>query len=127
MATFVSHKFKLIFCHIPRTGGTSFTAAIKPHLGRHDSLTALEQHTPLSKIKRVEDNFDDYLKVAIMRDEAKRRSSCRRGGSNDAHSEYWLSGLADVLISFENLPGSAERFLRSIGIECKFPHLNKRD
>ena len=41
--------------------------------------------------------------------------------------DYWGKMLADVLINFDQLPGSALKFLHRIGISIdEFPHLNER-
>jgi hypothetical protein len=152
MPCFLSHKLKLIFCHIPRTGGTSFTEAIRPFLGEDYEMDTFPKHLPLAKFRigRLGKHFDDYLKVSIDRPEADRQASLRIGAKlapepiifpqygHGPDSEYWWSTgqwlgdnkgkpLVDVLINFDQLPGSALRFLRSIGIELdELPHRNKR-
>ena len=90
--------------------------------------------------KAVFKQFDDYLKVSIIRDERDRfRSlySLAPKGIKPTDDffytrEQWLFEdgklLADVLIPFEGLPGSALRFLQRIGVPItEFPHWNKRD
>lgn len=143
MSSFVSHKYRLIFCHIPRTGGTSFTEAIRPH-SFSEIFNRYEKHTPLKAFKVGEGDviFDNYLKVAFIRDEAARMESLSKGSPKNAKStdDYWWTfdkwicddqgrPLADVLISFEGLPNSAVNFLNAISIytdPIKYPHLNKR-
>jgi hypothetical protein len=142
----------MIFCHIPRTGGTSFTEAIMPFLGEDYEMDTFTKHLPLAKFRigRLGKHFDDYLKVSICRCEHDRQESLKIGAKLAPEpiifpqygcgpdSEYWWSTeqwlgddkgkpLVDVLINFAQLPGSALRFLRSIGIELdEYPHLNKR-
>jgi hypothetical protein len=143
MPSFVSHKYKLIFCHIPRTGGTSFTEAFKPFMGDLDEISTFEQHTPLSgfKLGRTAEVFDEYLKVSILRNESERYASLQVSPPVNSlpTDEYWWTNrqwicgndgkaLYDVLLNFADLAGSATRFLRSIGIKInEFPHLNRRD
>jgi len=147
MPSFLSHKLKLIFCHIPRTGGTSFTKAIEPYLG-FDVENDFPQHIPMSDfaIGRLGRYFDQYLKVSIWRDDRERFASLSIGAAlapqlipkDDPYywrtNEQWLNdhknkNLADVLINFDRLPGSAVRFIQAItGIRVdEYPHLNKRD
>jgi len=143
MPSFISHKYKLIFCHIPRTGGTSFYEAIKPYL---DEVNIdLAQHTPLRRIKagQMGDHWDEYLKVAIVRDEVERFYSLvanaeRKRDFKPGDDYWWVSDdylrddegnmLADEFIKFEELPESALAFFRSLDLPItEFPHLNKRD
>jgi hypothetical protein len=142
MPTIVSHKYKFIFCHIPRTAGTSFTEAVRPFLGKDDEIDTFEKHTPLRKIlkSRFRDVFDKYLKVAIIRDPQDRLNSLAVDPPENTKDtdEYWWNDdkwlyddqgniLADVLLKFEELPGCAIDFLKRVGIDCKeFPHLNRR-
>lgn len=141
MASFISHKYKLIFCHIPRTAGTSFYEAIKPYLD--DVNIDLNKHTPLKEIKagQMGDHWDEYLKVAIVRDEEDRFESLTKAEppNTKANDDYWWSTnhwlcdgkgkmLADILLKFEELPYSALAFFHRLGLPItEFPHLNKRD
>lgn len=139
MPSFISHKYKLIFCHIPRTGGTSFYEAIKPYLDKVN--IDLQQHTPLRalQIGQTRKIFNEYTKVSIVRDEKDRFESLGKGPprfNTRPTDDYWWGTkrwlcdcegnmLADVLLKFEELPGCAIEFLKSIGIEItEFPHLN---
>lgn len=141
----------MIFCHIPRTGGTSFTEAIKPYLGFDDEMDTFPKHMPLKKFKvgRLGRYFDRYLKVSIYRNERERQESLKVGAKlapepiifpqygYGKKSEYWWTTrqwlsdrgklIVDVLINFEQLPTSAMWFLRSLGAPItQFPHLNER-
>ena len=124
MSSFVSHKYRLIFCHVPRTGGTSFTEAIKPYLGPHDELDTYEKHTALRNMQegRLSEEFKRYLKVAIWRDDKDRMASLSNIAEQqkldlketDAFwwsNEMWLCDeagnmLANELIMFDELPES---------------------
>lgn len=82
MPAFVSHKFKLIFPHIPRTGGTSLFDAIRPHLGPDDVVDSLDKHQSLRVLKvafRRKDVFGRYAKFAVVRDPFVRLASLHRG------------------------------------------------
>jgi hypothetical protein len=143
LASFISHKYRLIFCHVPRTGGTSFTEAITPFLGERDDISLYEKHTPLRifKVGETEKVFEEYLKVAFVRDEGERLRSLQKDPPINVspYDDYWgnirawvADGagelLADVLINFHNLPGSAMKFLGRLGINIfEYPHLNNRE
>lgn len=143
MASFISHKYKLIFCHIPRTGGTSFYQAIKPYLD--DPGIDIEKHTPLSVFQQGrigEEWFHDYFKVTIIRDEIDRFVSLRNNVDRpvDLTDMYWWpvymwifdrygNNLLDWAIDFAKLPYSGIEVMRELlGItgEINFPHLNER-
>lgn len=143
MPCFISHKYELMFCHIPRTAGTSFTEAIKPYLGPDDEIDTYPKHYPLRKFRigRLGKHFDDYLKVCIWRDWPDRLKSLEMGARKDGYvgrdsdyfwdNEKWLCErdkmLADIMIAFDQLPDSAIKFFKLIGIELEeFPHLNSR-
>jgi len=144
MSTIISHKHKFIFCHVPRTGGTSFTEAVKPFLGPDDELDTWPKHTPLSNMSnpncRTGKVFKDYTKVSIFRYDEDRLESLKRLKPPEGvkpNDDFWWENvkwlydkngdlLADILISFYSLPDSAIEFLQKYGIEVEdYPHLNR--
>lgn len=147
MSSIVSHKHKFIFCHIPRTGGTSFTEFIKPYLGKDDEIEPFEKHQPLYafKIGRISKVFDQYRKISIIRHPYTRFMSLLYNNPPMSieyaveGDEYWWSmkrWLCDVdgkvlfndILKFEELPECAYNFMKTLGIvdiKTPFPHLNK--
>jgi hypothetical protein len=71
----ISHRYKCIFIHIPRTGGSSIERAL---CGR--DWWEVEQNTKhiiASQAKRLyEDYWDDYFKFAVIRNPWSRMVSC---------------------------------------------------
>lgn len=70
----VSPKYKLLYVHIPKTGGTSFKKLIK----RNDSKSYEHKnyHAPLRK--EDHDKFKDYNKIVIVRNSFELCASCYR-------------------------------------------------
>jgi hypothetical protein len=82
MSAIVSHKYKFIYPHIPRTGGTSLTDLILPHLGRDDVMQNLEKHQALRTLQRGfrrKGVFDNYTKFAVVRHPFDRIASLHQG------------------------------------------------
>lgn len=155
MASIVSHKHKFIFCHIPRTGGTSFTEFIKPYLGKDDEIEPFDKHQPLYafKIGRIGKVFDQYRKISIIRHPYTRFLSLLHNNppmsvENAVEGdEYWWSmkrWLCDVdgkllcnyLMRFEELEDYVRTFMVKLVLfnrafnygvipDQPFPHLNK--
>jgi len=138
MPTIISHKFKFIFCHIPKAAGTSFMEYVKPYLGPDDDIDSFDKHTPLSLIEKSRHNevFDKYLKIAIIRDPKERRArlDLARIDQNETDEFYWTddkwirdnSGniLTDVLIDFDNVETETVDLLETMGIpKHEFPHI----
>lgn len=138
MTTIISHKFKFIFCHIPKSGGTSFTEYVRPHLGTADDISSFQKHERLMTIKnsRYDRIFNKYLKIAIIRDEEDRRASLDRVRIDQKETDefYWRSDkwirdnegniLADVLIEFKNLATEAVDLLETLGVpRGEFPNI----
>jgi len=142
MSGFISHKYKMIFTHIPRTGGRSFFKAIEPYLGEDDKLVG---HIPLIMFKKwriAKPFFHKYLKVAVWRGDKDRFKALGENNPpvsiDEKENSYWWTNyqwigdekgklLTDVLLEFNNYPDCAIEFLKSHGIVIKeYPHLNKR-
>jgi hypothetical protein len=83
MPAIVSHKYKFIFPHIPRTGGTSLTDFIMPHLGKNDVTDkTLEKHQAMRTLQRGfrrKGVFDNYVKFAVVRHPFDRIASLHQG------------------------------------------------
>lgn len=85
MPAIVSHKYRFITPHIPRTGGTSLTEYLLPHLGKDDKMgPMLEKHQALRTIQRGfrrHGVFTNYTKFAIVRHPFDRIASLHQGYS----------------------------------------------
>jgi hypothetical protein len=63
----INHEYKLIFVHIPRTGGT----AVEKLFVKHDMWNIRKEHKHLlaSQAKKVyKDYWNDYFKFSVVRD-----------------------------------------------------------
>lgn len=84
----VNHKFRFIFIHIPKTGGTSVRSALSTLEGSDRSITAKTKHeTPNEFQDRLKQsvrnsattsNFEDYLWISFVRNPWDRFSSLHR-------------------------------------------------
>ena len=97
MPTVVSHKHKLIFAHIPRTGGTSVFNAIKPHLGDKDLFDGpIETHVTMRLLKtclRPRGALKEYKKFSIVRNPLYRFLSQFQGVLDRSTIEQVVSDL----------------------------------
>lgn len=141
MSGFISHKYRIIFCHVPRTAGRSLFSVIDKHLGPDDERFGHQPFRYVRDSKRWKKYFNEYLKVAVWRNNEERIESLRNNnppvGVKETDDYYWSNSqwlgdekgklLADILINFNDIERNAKRFLKWLGIECKeFPHLNKK-
>lgn len=63
----LSHRYRFIFVHNPKTGGTSLHEALAP-FGRRGGKLGLKPHSTLAEIeKAVPDVFRNYFKFAFVR------------------------------------------------------------
>lgn len=73
----IINKLKLIFVHIPKTGGSTISNILVPNINIHDNkyinyLYGLKndrslQHLSITKIKELVKNTDEYYKFSIVR------------------------------------------------------------
>lgn len=56
----INHKYKLIFVHIPKTGGTSIDCFFNGSMQNHSCLKDYEHHLP-------KEQFDEYFKFTVVR------------------------------------------------------------
>ena len=70
----ISHKYKFVFLHIPKTAGTSVSDILGAYcetLPTPDRSSPYYYHAPLSKIQKYfisqNLNYDDYFKFAFVR------------------------------------------------------------
>lgn len=85
----ISHEYKFIFFHIPKTGGISIDYALEPHLEknviipRHTYDDGLWRHTTARWLKEYFEkhgwDFDDYFKFTFVRNPWER-----------VHSHYYF-------------------------------------
>lgn len=75
----ISHKYRCIFIHIPRTGGSSIDHALA---GRDWwEIDGKTKHLTASQAKeKYRAWWDDYFKFALVRDPAERMLSCMKFG-----------------------------------------------
>ena len=75
----ISHEFRFIFIHIPRTGGSSIEHALA---GRDWwEIDGTTKHLTASQARIIyADYWDDYFKFAFVRNPAERMLSCMKFG-----------------------------------------------
>ncbi len=97
MSAVLSHKYKFIYPHVPRTGGTSLTELIEPHLGEKDITDGqLEKHQALRTFKLGHPiEFDKYIKFIVVRHPFDRLASLHQGYT----PSYSLPVTVDMLYS----------------------------
>lgn len=95
MSAIISHKYKFIYPHIPRTGGTSLTQLMTPHLGGKDITDGqLEKHQSLNLISiGFPKETMEYVKFAVVRHPFDRLASLHQGYSPKCS----LSSIVDQL------------------------------
>lgn len=98
MSAFLSHKFKLIYPHVPRTGGTSLSEVVERHLGGTDITDGqLEKHQSLHALRLAHPKeFAQYTKFAIVRHPLDRIASLHHGFKPRCSFETMI----DVLFSW---------------------------
>jgi len=115
MAFVISHKYRFVFVHIPKTGGTSIcTVPIEDHYGfgpgylndklDTDDLRLPHQHILHAKTILGENDFEDYYKFCIIRNPYERAVSMFKG-----HQEKWKT-----FDNFVNHIKTADIFTRSM-------------
>jgi len=83
MSSFMSHKLKLIFCHVPRTSGTSMTEFLRPHVGAdYVQDPQFEKHQAMRTIKLgFPKEVEKYASLAMVRHPFDRFVSLHAGYS----------------------------------------------
>lgn len=90
----LSHKFKFIFYHNPRTGGTSIGKALGDYceynLESNNPPTEFRKHTTLVTIKNIigEDKFNEYYKFSFVRNPWDRLLSLYNWGVHICHLHF---------------------------------------
>lgn len=123
---FISHKYKLIFIHIQKTGGTSIEQLIEdsdPDLVKSIQIEPSKKtlrHAPLSEIKNAMDGavFNNYKKVCVVRNPFDRMVSWYamfKHGSHEIDPLSQPSGFKEmgdrVLDEVKRHVGSFEDFI----------------
>lgn len=107
----ISHKYKVVFVHIPKTGGTSISTALRPLLGPGDFFEIL--HAPKHYTARQIRNaffstnleWSSYLSFAIMRNPWERiysdycfskRMAETLGGGCEPGLEGWVQKIRRI-------------------------------
>ncbi len=82
MPAIISHSLKLIFCHVPRTGGTSLFELMKPYFGEYTMEPQLEHHQSMRVLKKgFPKEWEEYISLAMIRHPFERFSSLHQGYS----------------------------------------------
>lgn len=108
----ISHSKRFVFCHIPRTGGTSFTEYLRVYctkranLGKESGDFIEISHTPMWRIKKLyfgqNYNFDDYFKFAIVRNPYDRMVSLFEHNVQHRDNVRWEGKFANFLEEIDN-------------------------
>ena len=86
----------LLFIHIPRTGGRSFTMFLENY-GTNTDIEIFDQFSPVSTVCHYFDNPDANYKMAMVRNPYDREVSLWRWGidgplaASDMSFEYWCN------------------------------------
>lgn len=134
----ISHKYKFIFIHVPKTGGTSVEKTLAPILGKDDSLVTIDssfrmtvdprypkltKHSQLLDIKSAvsADIWRSYFKFAFVRNPWDLMVSWyafrqRDGLQNQEHPDHKLFTGG---VSFPKFLQSAKRLLS----ECQTDYI----
>lgn len=86
----ISHKYKCIYLHIPRTGGTSIEALLEPEMQRRNIVCDVnEKHYTWHQAKeKYAEYWKDYFKFTFVRNPLDRVVSCL------IYSEYF--GITNI-------------------------------
>ena len=121
----ISHAYRCILIHIPRTGGSSIE-----HL-----LTGCDwwdtdpdtKHIPASAAKIIYLKWwDSYVTFTILRDEEERQQAYRNRFGDETRSdtsEFYLDLPLDHYLKFENLQVEWIKLARQLGAPQQLPHL----
>lgn len=138
----IIHDYKLIFVHIPHTGGGSIQHALIDSLGDQGSYTMNTRHATLQQIIHTSNqDVSDYKVVTFVRDPWKRAVSGLINNPNHTSMESflteppmpqidYLSGCQpDFVGRFENIQHDFDYLCQDVlGIDkIKLPHHNKSD
>lgn len=109
--TLISHKFKFIFVHVPKTGGTSFYSNKNFNDGIFNNLLDVDDiviygHLPIKKIYKDYTNaYSDYFKFCFVRNPwdrvssyffAKKYGAVDGGNKQDDITSKIVSGCKDI-------------------------------
>lgn len=118
----ICHKFKFVFVHIPKTGGTSISNALRPLLGRRDDYEILRapKHFTAAQIRQryftSDLEWSSYLSFAFMRNPWDRIYSdycfCKRmakemRNERDPELQNWVKRIR------QSTAGSFEQFVHA--------------
>ena len=108
----ISHKFRFVYCHIPRTGGTSFTEYLRiyctkrSNLGKESGDFIEISHTPMWRMKKLyfgqDLNFDDYFNFTIVRNPYDRIVSLFEHNVQNRENIRWKANFSNLLAELDN-------------------------
>lgn len=118
---FVSHKLKLLYIHVPKTGGTTLTSVLRTWDPEVERLSE-RNHEPISFVAKARPKvFNTYLKIASVRNPWARtvslfafRKASLKAQQTKSWPPHWPSRDDVASTSFEQFlqKGAAE-------IECE--------
>ena len=114
----ISHEYRCIFIHLPRTGGSSIDHA----LAGSDwwQIDAQTKHLTASQAKeKYREYWNEYFKFSFVRDPAARMLSCMKFGG------YFSIGVQPGCTFAEFLRGYMRRFGHPVTLENDYRFTNE--
>ena len=124
-AVIISHKWKCIFVHMPRTAGTS----IETLLVGCDwwEIERQTKHIRASQAKAIYAKWwDSYVTFSVWRPYEDRLESFRKAFDHATAiepNEWYLDEPLDYLLNFNDIAGEWAKLARQLGAPLELPHV----